>query len=255
VIFVAKFMKTDILMVLIGITLIVSAISLYGTIQINGKVAAIDSLITAPSPSPSPSPSPTPTPTVTATFDSSDPVDGNANAPVTIIEFSDFQCPFCSAVVGVNNSVSQALTQRDPTWQPPIPNIINNYVKTGKAKLVFRQFPLTSLHPYAEKAAEAALCANAQGKFWEYHDELFNHQDALDVASLKQYAANLKLDTAKFNTCLDNGAMASAVAKDESEGQSYGVSGTPDFFINGAQITGAQSFSVFKQAIDQALAK
>ncbi len=103
--------------------------------------------------------------------------------------------------------------------------------------------------------AEAAECADEQGKFWEYHDKLFENQQALDAASLKQHAKDLGLDTTVFDNCLDNGDMASEVQKDFQDGQGHSVSGTHTFFVNGQNIVGAQPFSVFKQAIDAELVK
>jgi len=167
-----------------------------------------------------------------------DPVKGSPDAPVTIVEFSEFQCPYCGLYV-----------------RETFPKIDETYVKTGKVKYVFRDFPLTSIHPNAQKAAEAAGCAAQQGKFWEYHDILFTHQDALDVPSLKQYAADLGLDTAQFDACLDSGAMADEVAKDMADGQQYGVTGTPAFFVNGIKLTGAQPFEAFQELIEEELAK
>lgn len=164
-----------------------------------------------------------------------DPTQGSQTAPVTIVEFSDFQCPYCERF-----------------YTQTLPDIETNYIKTGKAKLVFRDFPL-SFHQYAEKASEAAECAYDQSKFWEYHNKLFENQGALDVASLKKYAQDLGLDTAKFNTCLDSGTKAAEVNKDLSDGTKYGVTGTPSFFINGIQLTGAQPFSAFQQIIEQEL--
>jgi protein-disulfide isomerase len=120
---------------------------------------------------------------------------------------------------------------------------------------VYRDFPLTSIHQYAQKAAEASECADDQGKFWEYHDLLFANQSTLDVDSLKGYAAELDLDTATFNDCLDEGKQSSEVEKDSQDAQAAGVTGTPAFFINGQLVSGAQPFSVFQQVIDQLLAE
>lgn len=166
-----------------------------------------------------------------------DPVKGSPDAPVTIVEFSEFQCPYCGYYV-----------------REVFPKIDEAYIKTGKVKYVFRDFPLLSIHPNAQKAAEAAGCAAQQGKFWEYHDVLFAHQDALAVPSLKQYAADLGLDSAQFDACLDSGAMADEVAKDLADGQRYGVSGTPAFFVNGIKLTGAQPFETFQDLIEEELA-
>ncbi len=164
-----------------------------------------------------------------------DAVKGSADAPVTIVEFSDFECPFCGKYVRETYS-----------------KIVSEYIDTGKVKYVFRDFPL-DFHLNAQKASEAAECAGEQGKYWEMHDVLFENQDALDVETLKMYAVSLGLDTEEFNTCLDSGAMADEVKADMADGQKYGVSGTPAFFINGKMISGAQPFEVFKAEIDAAL--
>jgi protein-disulfide isomerase len=112
---------------------------------------------------------------------------------------------------------------------------------------------LTNIHPHAQKAAEAARCAGEQGKYWEYHDVLFAHTNALAPANLKKYAADLKLDTALFDSCLDSNRHAAAVSKDLAEGTRIGVSGTPAFFVNGRFLSGAQPFTAFQEAIDEAL--
>lgn len=166
-----------------------------------------------------------------------DPVKGLEDAPVTIVEFSDFECPFCARFV-----------------KETLPKIEENYIKTGKVKFVFRDFPLP-FHPNAQKAHEAAECAREQGKFWEYHDILFKNTQALSVSDLKNYANELGLDTIKFNECLDSGRKTEEVEKDLQDGQNYGVQGTPTFFINGIQIVGAQPYSVFEQIIEQELNK
>lgn len=161
------------------------------------------------------------------------PSKGPANAPVTIVEFSDFECPFCSRV---NPSIDQVMKEYD-----------------GKVRVVFRNYPLP-MHAQAPKAGEAALCADDQGKFWEMHDRLFEHQQELSVADLKNHAKALGLDQTKFDECLDSGAKAAQVAQDMAEGQAAGVNGTPAFFINGRLLSGAQPFSEFKKIIDAELA-
>lgn len=168
-----------------------------------------------------------------------DPVKGNKNAKVVIVEFSDFQCPFCSRF-----------------FEQTLPLIQNDYIKTGKVKLIYRDFPL-SFHQYAQKAAEAAQCANEQGKFWEYHDILFNRQNewaSSGETKFSDYAKELSLDVQKFNNCLSSGKYESEVKKDLQDGLSYGVQGTPTFFINGVAVVGAQRYDVFKQIIEQQLA-
>jgi protein-disulfide isomerase len=162
-------------------------------------------------------------------------IKGLGSAPITIIEFGDFQCPYCEVF-----------------FNQVLPEIEKKYINSGKVKFVYREFPL-SFHQYAQKASEAAGCAGEQGKFWDYHDKLFENQNSLDLASLKSYAQQLHLNTAKFNDCLDSGKMAAAVQKDISDGSSYGVTGTPTFFVNGVMINGAQPFSEFEKIIDQEL--
>ena len=124
----------------------------------------------------------------------------------------------------------------------------------GKIKIVFKDFPLTRIHPQAYKAAEAARCAGDQDKYWEYHDILFANTRALQPEKLKQYAADLKLDTAQFDACLDNNAYTGAISKDLALGAQLGVSGTPAFFVNGRFLSGAQPYSAFAELIDEALA-
>jgi protein-disulfide isomerase len=160
------------------------------------------------------------------------PTKGPADAPVTIVEFSDFECPFCGRV-------NPTLEQVEATYG-------------DKVRIAFRQFPL-AMHPNAQKAAEASLCAKEQGKFWEMHDKLFGNQRALAVDNLKQYAADLELDTEQFNSCLDDAKYADAVAEDMAAGQAAGVSGTPAMFINGRLVSGAVPFDQIAQVIDDEL--
>ena len=174
---------------------------------------------------------------VTVSLDD-DPVIGDKNAPVTIVEFSDFQCPFCA----------RFFTQT-------LPELEKEYISTGKVKLVYRDFPLNSIHPEAQKAAEAAECADEQGKWKGMHDKIFQNQQTLSVSSYKQWAKDLGLNAEQFNTCLDSSKYKDEIAKDLSDGTSYGVRGTPSFFVNGVILRGAQPFSSFKTLIDQELAK
>ena len=157
------------------------------------------------------------------------PTRGPADAKVTIVEFSDFECPFCSRARDVADKVMEKFE--------------------GKAKLVFRQFPL-SFHSHARKAAEASLCADQQGKFWPYHDALFANQKELAVEDLKKVAKTLKLDQEKFDTCLDSGATAKQVTTDMADGQKAGVTGTPAFFVNGVMLSGAQPVEEFARVIE-----
>jgi protein-disulfide isomerase len=162
------------------------------------------------------------------------PAKGPANAPVTIVEFSDFECPFCSR------------------GKETVEKVLSAY--PGKIRLVFRDYPLP-FHSKAKKAAEAALCADEQGKFWEMHDRLFSDQSKLGVDDLKASAKALSLDTAKFDSCLDSGKLASKVDENMSAGEKAGVNGTPAFFINGRLLSGAQPLEKFKEVIDEELAK
>jgi len=161
---------------------------------------------------------------------------GEDSAKVLVVEYSDFQCPFCSKF-----------------FQQTEGQIITEYVKTGKIKFVYKDFPLDSIHPYARPAANAARCAGEQGKFWEYHDYIFNNQARLSSTVFKDFAKELKLDETKFSQCLDAGKYASAVEANFQEGIKFGVQGTPTTFVNGKRIVGAQPYSVIKAAIDAEL--
>nr|MCU0254372.1 DsbA family protein [Acidobacteriota bacterium] len=160
------------------------------------------------------------------------PARGPANAPVTVVVFSDFECPYCAKS------------------KPVIDQIASTY--GDKVRIVFRDYPLP-FHAKAPKAGEAGHCADAQGKFWAYHDYLFDNQGKLEVADLKAAAAAVGLDTAAFDACLDSGKMAENVKLNTEAGQEAGVSGTPAFFINGRPLDGAQPFEAFKQVIDAEL--
>ncbi len=167
------------------------------------------------------------------------PVEGNKNAKVTIVEFSDFQCPFC-----------------EKYYTESYKQLKKEYIDTGKVKYILMNFPL-SFHPEAQKAAESSLCVREQKGdtgYWKMHDKLFENQGALGVENEKKWARELRVDGAKFDSCLDSGKFASKVQADEAYGQSLGVSGTPGFFINGIEIVGAQPYSAFKQIIDSELA-
>lgn len=172
------------------------------------------------------------------------PLNGDNNAKITIVEFSDFQCPYCKRFF------DEAFKQ-----------IKDEYIKNGKVQLAFRQFPLP-FHQNAQKAAEASECANEQNKFWDFHDLLFKNQDtwsgqsASDAAtSFNSYAQQLGLDSTQFISCLESSKYKQKVADDVSAGQKAGVSGTPSFVINGQLVVGAQPYSSFKTVLDQELSK
>ncbi len=162
------------------------------------------------------------------------PVRGNPKAPVTIIEFSDFQCPYCVRA------------------RPAVARVREVY--GDKVRFAFRHFPL-DFHQQAEKAGEAAACAGEQGKFWEMHDLLWTNAAKLQVPELKAHAATLGLDAAAFGQCLDSGRYSHLVESDLAAGQGYGVSGTPAFFVNGRPLVGAQPFEAFAEVIDDELAR
>jgi len=167
-----------------------------------------------------------------------DAIKGNPNAPVTIIEFSDYQCPFCARF-----------------YLETLPQIEEKYIKTGKVKFVYRDFPLSN-HAYAQKSAEASECAGEQDKFWEYHNLLFENQrewSQKGSSKLKEYAVQLGLNADRFDKCLDRGEMEDEVKKDFSDGSRLGVQGTPAFFINGKFVSGAQPFRVFEEMIEKEL--
>ena len=177
-----------------------------------------------------------------------DPVRGNHDAPITIVEFSDFQCPFCARF--------QIQT---------LPLILEQYVETGKVKFVYRDFPIQNSHPNAMPAAAASECAHEQNKYWEYHDALFENQgvwNKVDIASavtiFKEFAAELDLNQDQFSNCLDSGKYIEEINNDLKDGRDYGITGTPGFFIgneeNGfVKLNGAQPFEAFKNIIDSQL--
>jgi len=161
---------------------------------------------------------------------------GAETAKLTLVEFSDFQCPYCGR--HVTNTY---------------PDLKQQYIETGKMKYVFRDFPLSN-HKLAPKAAEAAHCAGEQDKFWEMHDRLWENAGKLQPADLKEHAVALGLDPGAFGQCLDSGRYAAVVGRDTAAGAQLGVSGTPAFFINGRPLTGAQPFEAFAQVIEEELA-
>ncbi len=174
-----------------------------------------------------------------------DPYLGKPDAPVTFVEFSDFQCPFCRRFY--RESLSQ---------------LKEKYIKTGKVKFVYRDFPISSIHEMAEAYAQAGECANAQGKFWPMHDKIFDEQErrgsgtisGITVSDVKRWAREIGLDGTAFDQCLDSGKYAAEVAKDYQDGQALGVSGTPTVFINGRLVVGALPYAQFEVLIEQALA-
>ena len=179
-----------------------------------------------------------PTPTVNIDMKKivdDDPYLGKDNAPVVIVEFSDYQCPFCSRFY--TETLSQIKTQ---------------YIDTGKVKFVYRDFPL-SFHPEALPAATAVNCAEEQGKFWEFHNKVFENQQIISAANYKLWAEELGLDVAKWETCTKDTKVRAEIQKDFNDGTAAGVQGTPAFIINGKVISGAQPFTAFSQVIEAEL--
>jgi len=186
----------------------------------------------------------TPPQTIQVSFDD-DPIKGDPDAPLTIVEFSDFQCPFCGQF-----------------FQQTLPSIEKNYIDTGKVNFVYRDMPLYNIHPNVGSVHIASECAHEQEKFWEYHDMLFKNQvqwsslsaNSLDF-QLKQYAATLGLNSTSFESCLVSPELANEIEQDILHGTQYGVTGTPTFFIgnqeNGyVKLVGAQPYIAFQNIID-----
>ncbi len=167
---------------------------------------------------------------------------GDKNAKVTIVEFSDLQCPFCRQFA-----------------EATLPSIKQQYIDTGKARLVYRHFPL-DFHPASKPSAEALECAGEQGKFWQLHDKIFAEeakkgQGTIEYGKpdIKRWALGLGMNAIQFNKCLDADKYAGRIEADTNYGASIGVSGTPAFFINGKRLIGAQPFATFKATIDAAM--
>jgi protein-disulfide isomerase len=174
-------------------------------------------------------------PRTTIAVNADDPSEGKADAPVTLVEYSDFQCPFCLRVM---------------------PTLKQLRAKYGdKLRVVWKDFPLTQIHPQAFVAAQAGNCAREQGKFWELHDKMFGNQSALQPDALKKYAADAGLDSAKFNQCLDSSKYEARVQDALAAGGRLGITSTPTAFVNGRIISGAQPIEVFQTVIDEEVAR
>lgn len=179
------------------------------------------------------------------------PSRGNDVARVVVVEFSDYQCPYCALF-----------------FRQTLPELDQDFIKTGKIKYVFNNVPIDQIHPTALKAAEAAECARDQGKFWEMHDQIFTHQKTLSLADLNAHAKSIGLEPTQFSQCLTSGKNAAVVKAGLAQAAAVGVDGTPTFVIaltdarNPLEtnlkvvgiISGAQPFAVFKSALDKALA-
>lgn len=175
-------------------------------------------------------------PTIADVDIENDAILGDPDAPVTIIEFSDYQCPFCARF-----------------WSETLPSIKSEYIDTGKVRFVYRDFPLTSMHPMALAAAEVTECVKKQGgdeAFWEIHYKIFENYQQISTANLKAWATELGYN---IDSCLDSGEMEQEIQDDLKDGVAAGVRGTPAFFVNGKLLSGAQPFSVFQQVIESEL--
>ncbi len=228
-----------------GLSQSIQGAKIGGSLQQNsGNAGAV---VAAPQPQATP-PSPSKSLDVKGLLQGAAATEGKQNAPVVMIEYSDYQCPFCRS--WFNGSKAQ---------------LDKEYIETGKVLFVYKDFPL-SFHPMAPVYAEAARCAGDQKKYWEMHDKIFNEQEKKGQGTVfdytkddvKKWAQDLSLNASSFNSCLDTGKYASAVQANEAEGAGVGVGGTPSFVIGkadgtGKLIVGAQPYSVFKSAIDSIL--
>jgi protein-disulfide isomerase len=161
------------------------------------------------------------------------PFKGAEKAPVTIVKFEDFQCPYCKQA---QLALGQILSRYD-----------------GTVRLIHKDLPLDSIHPLARQAAEAARCASEQGKFWNYHDVLYANSTKLSLEDLKGYASEIGLNVESFRACYSSGKFKAVVQRDFQEGSQLGITGTPTFFINGREISGAQPVEAFAAIIDEEL--
>ena len=233
----------------IAIVSIISAFLAVSVLDINPELQFEEN---SPTPTSIPTQQPTqpPGPQLIQGLLDDDPVKGNPDAIITIVEFSDYQCPFCQRF-----------------HQTTLPLILENYVDTGKVKFVYRDYPIQSLHPNgAFPAAVASECADEQGMFWQYHDKLFQTQKKWerlateDIGNeFKTFAVELGLDANQFNDCFNSGKYLDEINNDLQDGTSYGITGTPGFFIGNDEIgyikvSGAQPYSVFQNILNQMLA-
>lgn len=243
--------KSTYKMLIVGITVSLIAVAFFSGYTLGSQT--VEPLVIQETPAVTPT---TPQPTQAPTQEerrifvslSDDPVKGNPNAPVTIVEFSDFQCPFCARF-----------------FAETLPQIQQDYIDSGKVKLVYRDFPLESIHANARAASIAGECADDQKMFWQYHDKLFEGQtqwarlSANDAANtFQQYASELGLNSDNFNSCLNSPKYSDEINEDFQNGANYGVTGTPAFFIGNDKdgyvtLIGAKPYSAFQQVIDKEL--
>ena len=185
----------------------------------------------APSPTPSPSPSPSPAGDVDINLEGARTL-GDPNAPVIMVEWSDFRCPFCQRF-----------------WEQTLPTLKEEYIETGQVFFVYKDFPVVG----GEGEALASWCAEEQGMFWEFHDVLFENLQQGSPQNFERWAGELGMDTAEFRECFESERYAQNVARDAQEGRAFGVTGTPGFYINGELVAGAQPLQAFQQVIESQL--
>ena len=182
------------------------------------------------------------------------PVLGKSDAILTIVEFSDFSCPFCGAASGQSKDMVEYMISKYPTWQPMIPGIIKDYVETGKAKFVFKY---SMGHTGGKPAMLVGLCLNDQGLFFKFHDKAFaNQSNVEDLSKMKDLAKSLGADVNKLQICLDSKKYDSKLVDDQSLGQKIGIGGTPALYANGVKVaSGAEDYTDVKKAIEAVLAQ
>lgn len=220
-------------------TFVLAAVVIVGFFVMMNNDGGVTGNVVANNPTPT-----APQPSAAIVYEPVDPakdwIKGDADAPVTIIEWSDFECPFCGRFY------TQTLGQLE-----------SEYIDTGKVKLVFRDFPL-SFHPQAMPASQAAECAGAQGMFWEMHDRIFDNQAGLSSGVYSTWAAEFGLDVDAFETCMADPAVTAEINADMADGQKATITGTPGFLVinedgEALKISGAQPFSAFQTAIEAQL--
>jgi protein-disulfide isomerase len=239
--------KHSLALVILVAAVIIAGSTFYSQYTTSKRLAALEGIIKASAGSSSvaaavkqvePTKAP-PADPMTIPLNDSMPMLGNPNAPVTVIEFADYQCPYCGKF-----------------FKNIYPDLKEKYIDTGKVRFIYQDFAF--LGKESEDAAQAAKCAGDQGKFWEYHDYLYQHQDgenqgAFSIANLKKFAAALKLNKSKFDSCLDSEKYAKAVADQTAFGSSLQITGTPTTFVNGYRSTGSQPFAAFETKIKKEL--
>ena len=226
-----------------------SAVPLYATLDgknLVPQVTPLDGSTTPANPS---------TPKGPVNIDLGDaPVTGSANAKVTVVEFSDFSCPFCAAASGDNAEIAASLKSRDSTWEPIVTNLMKDYVQTGRVRFAVKySMGHTGGHP----AQIVAWCLNEQNLYWKFYPQAFAHQaDVEDAAKMKALAQTIPgVNMAALQTCIDSGKYNSRFDKEQAEGAAAGAQGTPAFFINGQLVSGAVPYSQVKALIESELAK